>query len=201
VVNAILFFAEGERATNSKVKYLILSLFLLSFLTACAVFVYPVNATPCAVLAVSLPEGSYHEYDADPWLSESWFLNLTGATQTFTVRINNTSGSKNSYDTRLVIALNDAAYNKLISLVINSVSVPKSAFKWGTPEPYNLWTWPSGDVYPTYFNDTEINVGLVSKKSYKDLVVSVTFSDPGGLECILTLMESQFRGLQLPMGK
>ena len=80
----------------------------------------------------------------------------------------------------MVIALNDAAYNKLVSLIVNGTSVPKSAFKWGTPKPYKLWTWPSGDVYPTWFNDTKINVGLIPTKSYKDLVVSVTFSDPEG---------------------
>jgi PKD repeat protein len=81
----------------------------------------------------------------------------------------------------LVIALNDAAYNKLVSLIVNGTNVPKSAFKWGTPKPYKLWTWPSGDVYPTWFNDTNINVGLISKKGYKDLVISVTFSDPDGV--------------------
>jgi PKD repeat protein len=156
-------------------------MFLLNFLVIGAVFVYPVSATPCAVLEVSLPEGTYRGYDADPWLCECWFLNLTGASQTFTVRINNTSNSLRSYDTRLVIALNDAAYNKLVSLVVNGVSVPKSAFKWGTPKPYKLWTWPSGDVYPTWFNDTKVNVGLISTKSYKDLVVSVNFSDPNGV--------------------
>ena len=148
---------------------------------ACAVFVYPVSATPCAFLKVSLPEGTYHGYDLDPWLCECWFLNLTGASQTFTVRINNTASSLKSYDTRLVIALNDAAYNKLVSLVVNGTSVPKTAFKWGTPRPYNLWTWPSGDVYPTWFNDTVINVGLIQEKGYKTLVVSVTFSDPTGV--------------------
>jgi PKD repeat protein len=128
-----------------------------------------------------LPEGAYRGYDADPWLCECWFLNLTGASQTFTVRINNTSGSLRSYDTRLVIALNEAAYNKLVSLVVNSTSVPKTAFKWGTPKPYKIWTWPSGDVYPTWFNDTVINVGTIGKKSYKTLVVSVVFSDPNGV--------------------
>jgi PKD repeat protein len=158
----------------------VISLFLLSFLTACAVFIYPVNADPAAILKVSLPEGTYHGYDADPWLCESWFLNLTGATQTFTVRINNTSSSLKSYDTRLVIALNDAAFNKLVSMYVNGTAVPKTAFKWGTPKPYNIWTWPSGDVYPTWFNDTIINVGLIPRKGYKDLVVSVTFSDPNG---------------------
>ncbi len=66
----------------------------------------------------------------------------------------------------MVIALNDAAYNNLVSLVVNGTSVPKSAFKWGTPKPYNKWTWPSGDVYPTYFYDTVINVGLIPKKDF-----------------------------------
>jgi len=150
-------------------------------LTACTIFIYPVYADPAAILKVSLPGGTYHGYDIDPWLCESWFLNLTGATQTFTVRINNTSSSLKSYDTRLVIALNDAAYNKLVSMYVNGTAVPKTAFKWGTPKPYNIWTWPSGDVYPTWFNDTVINVGLIPRKGYKDLVVSVTFSDPNGV--------------------
>jgi PKD repeat protein len=144
-------------------------------------FVAPVLAIPCAVLKVSLPDGFYHGYDVDPWLSESYILNLTGASQTFTVRINNTSSSIRSYDTRLVIALNDMGYNNLVSLVVNGTSVPKSAFKWGTPKPYNKWTWPSGDVYPTWFNDTVINVGYIPKKGYKTLVVSVTFSDAAGV--------------------
>jgi hypothetical protein len=80
----------------------------------------------------------------------------------------------------LVIALNEAAYNKLISLIVNGVSVPKSAFKRSTPKPYKLWTWPFGDVYPTWFNDTKINVVLIPTKDYQDLVVSVTFSDLKG---------------------
>lgn len=154
---------------------------LLNFLVVCAVFVYPVGATPCAVLRVSLPEGAYRGYDVDPWLCKCWFLNLTGASQTFLVRINNTSSSLRSYDTRLVVALNDVGYDKLVSLVVNGTSVRKSAFKWGTPKPYNKWTWPSGDVYPTWFNDTVINVGYIPKKGYKTLVVSVTFLDANGV--------------------
>ncbi|MEM2702976.1 MAG: PKD domain-containing protein, partial [Candidatus Bathyarchaeia archaeon] len=153
----------------------------MGFLIFSTVCVIPVNANPPAVLRVSLPEGVYRGYDVDPWLCECWFLNLTGAVQTFLVRINNTSSSLRSYDTRLVVALNEAGYNKLISLVVNGTSVPKSAFKWGTPKPYKIWTWPSGDVYPTYFNDTVINVGLIPKKGYKTLVVSVAFSDPTGV--------------------
>ncbi|MEM3627876.1 MAG: PKD domain-containing protein [Candidatus Bathyarchaeia archaeon] len=142
--------------------------------------VIPVGAAPCAILKVSLPDGVYHGVDVDPWLNESYVLSLTGAVQTFVVRINNTSASLRSYDTRLVIALNDAGYNNLLSLVVNGTSVPKSAFKCGTPKPYNKWTWPSGDVYPTWFNDTCVNVGTIGKKSYVDLVVSVNFSDPSG---------------------
>jgi PKD repeat protein len=165
---------------SKKTQRVLSLLFLLAFLLS-AYFVLPAGATPCAILKVSLPDGFYHAYDVDPWLSESYLLNLTGAVQTFVVRINNTSSSLRSYDTRLVIALNDAGYNNLVSLVVNSTSVPKSAFKWGTPKPYKLWTWPSGDVYPTWFNDTLVNVGLIGKKSYVDLVVSVTFSDANGV--------------------
>jgi hypothetical protein len=72
-----------------KFKHLLSLNFFLNLLTACVIFVYPVSATPCAVLKVSLLEGAYRGYNVDPWLCECWFLNLTGASQTFTVRINN----------------------------------------------------------------------------------------------------------------
>ena len=154
---------------------------ILGFLLSSSCFVLSVKAAPCAILSVSLPAGTYEGYHSDPWLSECWLLNLTGTTQTFSVRINNTSGSLRSYDTHLVIALNSAGYSNLVSLVVNGTSVPKSAFKSGNPKPYNLWNWPSGDVYPTWFNDTRINVGLIAKKGYKTVVVSVTFSDATGV--------------------
>jgi hypothetical protein len=143
--------------------------------------VLPVGATPCAILKVSLPAGTYVGYNANPWLSECWLLNLTGASQTFTVRINNTSSAYRSYDTHLIIALNDAGYANLVSLIVNGITVPKSAFKSGTPKPYNLWTWPSGDVYPTRFDDAYIKGYTISKKGCKDFTVSVTFSDASGV--------------------
>lgn len=141
-----------------------------------------VRADPCAILQVSLPDGAYVGYNNDPWLSECWLLNLTGASQTFLVRINNTSAAIRSYDTRLVIALNDAGYNGLESLVVNGTIVPKSAFTYGTPRPYNLWTWPSGDVYPIWSDDNSINFGMVQRKGSVDLIVSVTFSDATGVK-------------------
>ena len=96
----------------------------------------------------------------------------------FYCKINNTSAAKRSYDTRLIIALNDAGYNNLENLIVNGTSIPKSAFQHGTPEPYNLgWTWPPGDVYPTWFNDTLVNIGTIERKGFKDAVVSVTFSN------------------------
>jgi PKD repeat protein len=108
-------------------------------------------------------------------------LNLTGAFQTFTLRINNTSSSIRSYDTHLIIALNDTGHNNLVTLTVNGKNVPKSAFQFGTPTPYGLWNWSSGDVYPTWFNDTLINVGTIPKKGFVTLVVSVAFSDATGV--------------------
>lgn len=151
------------------------------FLITASYYVLPVAASPCAILKVSLPAGFYYGYDADPWLCQSYILNLTGSVQTFVVRINNTSTSLRSYDTRLVIALNEAGYNNLVSLVVNGTNVPKTSFKWGTPKPYNKWTWPSGDVYPTWFNDTLVNVGTIGKRSYVALVVSVNFLNANGV--------------------
>jgi PKD repeat protein len=138
-------------------------------------------AEPCAILKVSLPDGTYTGPNVDPWLDEGWLLNLTGFSQTFTVRINNTSAAKRSYDTHLVIALNDAGYNNLQSLTVNGTSVPKPAFRFNKPQPYDLWDWPSGDVYPTWFEDTYVNVGTIYRKGYTGVVVTVTFSSAVGI--------------------
>ena len=139
------------------------------------------SAEPCAILQVSLPDGTYAGPDVDSWLDECWLLNLTGFSQTFIVRINNTSAVKRSYDTRLVVALNEAGYNNLQSLIVNGTPVPRSAFKFDKPEPYSLWDWPSGDVYPTWYEDTYVNVGTIYRKSFKSVVVSVIFSSATGI--------------------
>ncbi len=136
-----------------------------------------------SILRVSLPAGEDRTgiSDPDPWLSECWLLNITGASVTFTVRINNTAGCIKSYDTHLIIALNDAAYNNLVSLSVNGTPIGKFDFKYGTVRPYNIWTWPCGDVYPTWFNDTLVNVGTIPLKGYADVTVSVTFSNATGV--------------------
>jgi len=128
-------------------------------------------------LHVSLLDGSIigsNQYD--PWLNEGWLLNLTGTSGTFTVRVNMTSAAHYSYDTHLVIDLNDAGYSNLVSLRVNSTLVPKSAFQCGTPKPYGVQDW-SDCVYPTWFNDTCINLGTIPPKGYVDAVVSVSFSN------------------------
>jgi PKD repeat protein len=160
----------------------VIAIILVSiFLSSCLVFPAQAYDCPVDILKVSLPAGTIIGPNAtDPWLNEGWLLNLTGPVQTFTVRINNTSSSKRSYDTHFVIALNDAGYNNLVSLVAYSITVPKSAFRSGRPKPYNKWTWLD-DVYPTRFNDTRVNVGTISRGGYKDVVVSVQFSSPNGV--------------------
>ena len=138
-----------------------------------------------SILWVSLPDGENRTKicDPDPWLSECWLLNITGASGTFTLNITNVSGAITSYDTHLIVALNKEAYNNLISLHVNDTNVPKTAFMCGTPTPYNIWTWPSGNVYPTWFNDTIINVGTILPKEPVSVIldVSVTFSNVSGV--------------------
>jgi len=165
--------------TRYSLRFSILGLTILLLLSS--VFVHTVRADPCAILHVSLPDGTYHGPHMDPWLSECWLLNLTGISQTFTVRINNTSASKRSYNTRVIIALNEAGHNNLQTLVVYGTTVPKSSFTYGTPRPFNLWNWPSGDVYPTWYS-TYVNVGTINRKGYKDISVSVSFSDAAGVK-------------------
>jgi len=138
-----------------------------------------VAADPAAILHVSLPEGTTIGPNPEPWLNEGWLLEFSSTQGTFTLRINNTSEAKRSYDTRIVIVLNDIGYNNLESLIIDSTPVPKSAFKYGTPTPYNMWTWPN-DVYPAWFNDTLVNIGTIERKGFRDVTVSVIFSNVDG---------------------
>jgi len=135
-----------------------------------------VPVTNPAILRVSLPAGSYVEPDPDQWLSQCWLLNITGLSGTFTIRINNTHASWSSYDTHLIIALNNASYQYLDSLTVNTTTIPKTSFTYGTPEPYGFdITWEE-DVYPTWFSDAYV-VGTIGPQSYKDVQVSATFSN------------------------
>jgi len=135
---------------------------------------------PAAILKLSLPAGTYQGVNPDPWLSEGWLLNIAGSSGAFTLRINDTSASITSYDSHLIIALNNASYNNLVTpLSVNSTTIPRTAFTYGTPRPYNIWNWPGGDVYPTWFADTYI-FGTLNPKNYKDLMISVTFSNATG---------------------
>ena len=129
-----------------------------------------------AILRVSLPEGAKVGKNSDPWLNEGWLLNQTGNSWSFTLKIEVTSCWVKSYDTHLIVALNDAAYTNLLSLTINSTSIPKTAFQHGKPKPYGTKYWPDC-VYPTWFDDTYVNVGEVRRGDCKILTVSVTFSD------------------------
>ncbi|MFQ5999397.1 MAG: hypothetical protein ACE5J6_01330 [Candidatus Bathyarchaeia archaeon] len=140
------------------------------------------SPSPEAILRISLPAGEDRTNisSLDPWLSQCWLLNVTGVSATFTVRINNTSGSVTSYDTHLIIALNNASYSYLLNLTVDTTTIPKNTFQYGTPKPYNLWNWPSGDVYPTWFNDTYV-VGTIGPKNYTDVTVSVTFLNATGV--------------------
>jgi len=131
-----------------------------------------------AILRVSLPEGTYEKKTpptGDPWIDEGWLLNRTGNSWSFTVQINDTSRCINSFDTHLIVALNNVSYNNLQSLTINGTSISKTAFKYGTPKPYGKKYWPSC-VYPAWFNDTYI-VGTIWNKSSSIVTVSVTFSN------------------------
>jgi PKD repeat protein len=130
-----------------------------------------------AILRVYLPEGVYvKQSTGDPWIDEGWLLNRTGDSWSFTLKINDTSKCLTSYDTHLIVALNDAAYSNLQSLTINGTSIPKSAFQNGKPKPYGKAYWPNC-VYPTWFNDTYTNVGTILPKGSVTLTVSVTFSN------------------------
>jgi hypothetical protein len=144
------------------------------------VYTQIVEVVDPAILRVSLPEGIWvKQSTGDPWIDEGWLLNRTGNSWSFTLKIEDTSKCLKSYDTHLIVALNDAAYNNLQSLTINGTSIPKTAFKDGKPKPYGTKYWPNC-VYPTWFNDTYINVGTILPKGYVTLTVSVTFSDATG---------------------
>jgi hypothetical protein len=139
-----------------------------------------VPVTNPSILYVSLPAGTYHGPDSDHWLSQCWLLNITSTSMTFTVRINNTHASYISYNTHLIIALNDAAHTYLNSLTVDATTILKSSFISGTPKPYGFTLTWENDVYPTWFSDTYV-VGTINPKNYKNVQVSVTFSNSTGV--------------------
>jgi len=133
-----------------------------------------------SILCLSLPAGTYVGPNPDNWLSQCWLLNITGLSGTYTVRTNNTHASYVSYDTHLIIALNNASYQYLNSLTVNTTTIPKTSFTYGTPTPYGYTLTWEGDVYPMWFSDTYI-VGAVNPKSYEEVAVSVAFSNASGV--------------------
>jgi hypothetical protein len=139
-----------------------------------------VPVTNPSILYVSLPAGTYVGPDPDNWLSQCWFLNITGLSGTFTVRVNNTHASYVSYNTHLIIALNNGAYNYLGSLTVDSTTISPSSFTYGKPQPYGFTLTWENDVYPTWFSDIYV-VGDINPKSYKDVTVAVTFSNTTGV--------------------
>jgi len=130
-----------------------------------------------ATLWVYLPDGHRVGSNPDIWLHKGWVMYQSGNTWTFTLKIKQQSHCLSSFDTHLIIALNDEAYNNLIDLVVDGISVPSLAFKFGRPHLYGIEWWPN-DVYPTWFNDTLVNLGTIHPKQVKEIVVRVTFSDP-----------------------
>jgi hypothetical protein len=140
-----------------------------------------VPVTNPSILHVSLPAGTYVGPDPDHWLSQCWLLNITGLSGTFTLRVDNIHSTIISYDTHLIIALNNASYEYLDSLTVDTVVIPKTSFTYGTPTPYGFTlTWEE-DVYPTWFSDIYNGFGTIGPSSYKEAQVSVTFTNATGV--------------------
>lgn len=159
---------------------LLFSLIFLIILLLILLGIVPTgNGRGPAILHVSIPTGEDKTGipDPDPWINECWLLNISGTSGTFTVRIEGVSKSVTSYDTHLVIALNHAAYDNFVTLTVGNITMEKNDFKFGAPRPYNLWNWPSDDVYPTWFNDTLVNVGTIPPKGHTNVTVSAAFSN------------------------
>ena len=91
-----------------------------------------------ATLWVRLPEGQLVGSNSDIWLHKGWVLYKSGNTWTFTIQVEQKSGYLSSYDTHLIIALNDEAYDNLVELVVDGISIPKFAFKFGRPNLYDV---------------------------------------------------------------
>jgi PKD repeat protein len=140
-----------------------------------------VSVTNPSILNISLPAGTYNGPDPDPWLSQCWLLNITEFSVTFTLRVDNIHSSIESYDTHLIIVLNDAAYEYLNILTVNGTTINKDSFTYGTPRPYGFTlTWEE-DVYPAWFS-TAYGFGTIDPSSYVNLIVDVAFTNITGVK-------------------
>ncbi|UCG45298.1 MAG: PKD domain-containing protein, partial [Candidatus Bathyarchaeota archaeon] len=128
-----------------------------------------------AVLQVSLPTGKVVGPNLDPWLNRGWLLNLTGPKLAFSVQVKPTSDIHPSYDTHLIMALDEAAHKNLVNLTIDGVTMLSPFFQYGTPEPYGIWTWPEA-IYPTWFDDASLNLGTILPGTSKQVEVSAAFT-------------------------
>jgi len=170
---------KGKGKEDTILRLLSLVMLILLFIAMLSPCLGNVQAgqEPQGTLRVSLPAGTIVGANPDPWLNEGWLLNITGASGTFTVRINNTAPEAVT-SLYLVVALDDPAYNNLLNLTVDDTPMPKANFENGTPTPY-FWTWPD-DVYPTWFACArDIIPGHLLPWGYIDLTVSAEFS--GGL--------------------
>lgn len=166
------------RKANSTVNYTVTLMIIDdACLTNSIYAILPV--TNPSILRVSLPFGEDRTgiFDPDPWLNECWLLNITGALRTFQLKVEDISKCIPSYDTHLVVALNDAAYNNLVNLTLNNITLVKNDFRYGILRPYDLWDWPPGDVYPTWHNDTLVSLGTICPKRHKNVTISIALSD------------------------
>ena len=86
-----------------------LSRFMLVLVSAVLLLVYllpmSMSQEDPATLRLSLPAGTRLGTSSDPWLNEGWWLNLTGSSWNFVVRVSETNTTLTSYDTHLIVCL------------------------------------------------------------------------------------------------
>jgi len=143
--------------------------------------------------------------DPDPWIEDSWILNVTGDLATFGLNVTNRH-SFQAYDIRLRIAVNDVSLLNSVSLTItqgdapNPQVLPPASFPFGTPTLANGAAWPSHGIYATWYANYSLG-GLGPLGSANDTVVISVTVDGGFTDGLLvhfdadgwTVLENQGR--------
>jgi len=117
--------------------------------------------------------------DPDPWIEDSWILNVTGNLATFGLNVTNRH-SYQAYDVRLRIAVNNLSLLNSVSLTITQGDAPNpqvllpGAFPYGTPTLTNGASWPSHGIYSTWYANYSLR-GIGPLNSANDtVIISIT---------------------------
>jgi len=136
----------------------------------------PAQSSRIGCLWISSPEATYIEFSTDDWIKESWVVPVDPSSLEpigFEIDVyNHYRPADPVSDVILVIAINEAGYEKIESVSIDGTTFTISDFTLGTPAFHSGDSMPTHGVYPTWF--AEYTIGTIGADATVSRAVTVT---------------------------